>query len=124
MPAAQITLRLTCGNRSWEACVPADDELTLLELLEKLSDCQPPHNCVAGACNICRCHVRGGGEFIRRAYFGRDYSDEDRVNTVLTCIAGIDRQAIAAAHEPLIHLEIPSDHQDHLNAALPLSHRR
>jgi ferredoxin len=120
-PPLLFILRLTCNNRTWESRVPASDDLTLLEHLEKLPLCSPPHNCVAGACNVCRCTVRGGGEFLRRAAFGRDYSDEDHVNTILTCIAGVDCQALAASENPIIHLEFT---ESHLNAALALAPAR
>ncbi len=98
--------------------LPADDELTLLELLEKLPGSAPPHNCCAGACNVCRCTIRAGGEFLRRGAFGKDYTDSDQLNTMLTCVGGIDRAAIAASLNPTIELEIAADHHLDLNANL------
>lgn len=124
MDAAHFTLRLTCGLCTWEAVLPADEELTLLELLEKLPGVHPPHNCVVGACNTCRCAVHCGGEFLRRAAFGRDYTDADHVNTVLACIAGIDRAAIVASSHPVVALEIAADHHLELNANLATARAR
>ena len=121
MGTPHFTLRLTCGSRAWESIITASEDLTLLEHLEKLPACSPPHNCVAGACNVCRCQVKRGGEFLRRAIFGRDYSDEDHVNTILTCIAGVDTQALASSPNPTIHLEFA---ESHLNAALALAPAR
>lgn len=101
----RLRIRVKAPEGTWEADVPADERLTLVELCELIPGYWPAHSCMAGACGTCRLRVDRGRDLLHAEAFGADYTGEKAEgDTVLTCVAGLDLASLRSQRDPTLHL--------------------